>query len=116
MNPRHANVVADLQILNRSIFFDNPADNLMPEDERLLHDAPQLLPISIGHVQIRMADAAGFHFDENFAGAGLGPRDILDHERFLEFVEDRSLHLSHLKESQRKAPLIGRSCAGRYSP
>jgi hypothetical protein len=51
-----------------------------------------LLPIPIGQMEIGMADSARFHLDEYVVGAGRGPRDFLDHERLLEFVQDGGFH------------------------
>src|SRR6476661_4810642 len=64
----------------------------MSNDERQLGDAGELFPVTIGYMQIRMADTAGFHLDQDFAFVGLGTFDFLNHEWLFQFVQDCCFH------------------------
>jgi hypothetical protein len=50
-------------------------------------------------MEIRVADAAGFDFDQDFAGAGPRVNYVLDDERGTGLVKYRSFH--HLKVNER---------------
>ena len=67
MNPRHARAVAGLEVPDAVARFDNFPDNFMPENHWELGQAPLA-----GHqVQVGVANAAGFDFDQDFARADL---------------------------------------------
>jgi hypothetical protein len=68
-----------------------------------------LRPVAISDVKIGMADAARFHGNQNFARAGLGPRDICEHERRLEFLEDSSFHAVTLKTAKLEIVVMSRA-------
>src|SRR3954469_292460 len=70
VNPGHADAVANFQVAYAWSNFSHFAGNLMPHDERQLGDTGELFPVAFSNVQIRMANAAGFHFDQHFAFAG----------------------------------------------
>src|ERR1700722_14301784 len=63
VNPGNANAVSDMQLMNDFAFFYDATCDFMPEDQWFLGDGNELRPIAVGHVQIRVADAASLHFD-----------------------------------------------------
>jgi hypothetical protein len=50
-------------------------------------------------MQIGVADTAGLDLDENLVGFQFRPRNLLEHERFFEFLENRGLH-AHLTRNE----------------
>jgi hypothetical protein len=95
VNPGDASPVANLQITNRGAFLNDPTGNLVTEDQRSLCDRGELRPIPIGKVQVRVADAASLDLDENLVRVEFRPRNLFEHERLFEFVQDCGLH-AHL--------------------
>src|SRR5258708_28878238 len=58
VHPGNANSLSQFQLIDGCSFFHNAAGNLLPEAQRLFGDWNDLQPLAIGHVPIRMADAA----------------------------------------------------------
>ena len=78
IEPGHSYAIADFQIADAGAGFGDAARYFMPQDQRLFHDSCELLPVAFGHVQIGMADAAGFYLYEDFIGGDLRARDFFD--------------------------------------
>jgi hypothetical protein len=100
VNPGYADPIADLQILHRRALFGHDPGDFVAEDQWCFDDFCELCPVSIGNVQIGMADTTGFNPYQDFTGFGPWLADFLDCERLLEFAQDGSLHalgLSFLK-------------------
>src|SRR5215469_3248 len=95
VNPGYAGAVTNLQIANGGASPDNAAGDLVAEDEGFLDNGSKLRPISIGQMQIGVTDAAGFDLDENLVGFQFRPRNLLEHQRFPELLQNRGLH-AHL--------------------
>ena len=91
-----AGTIADLQLANRSAFLDHAPRDFVAQYHRFLHDARQLRPIAIGHVQVRMTNSASLHFDQHIIVLEFRPLDFFHRQRLLEFVEDSSLHSFNL--------------------
>jgi hypothetical protein len=91
-NPRHANPVANFVIANRRAFLDDTPGNFVPEDQRFLDDLCELRPVTVSNVEIGMANAARFDFDENFIRAWNGTLDFFESERSLKIVQDCGFH------------------------
>jgi hypothetical protein len=98
VNPRNANVVSEFQVIDGCAFFHDATCDFVPEDQWFLGDGNDLRPIALGHVQIRMADAASLHCDQHFMCVGLGPSDFFDSQRLFEFVQDGGLHRVYLEK------------------
>src|SRR6516164_3731046 len=95
VNPGYAGAVTNLQIANGGASPDNAAGDLVAEDQGFLDNGSELRPISIGQMQIGVADAAGLDLDENLVGFQFRPRNLLEHQRTFEFLQNRGLH-AHL--------------------
>ncbi|MGA7424981.1 MAG: hypothetical protein WBW77_20020, partial [Candidatus Sulfotelmatobacter sp.] len=93
MDPRHANAVADIDILYTRADLNNGADHFMSKDERLLDNPSQLRPIAIRHVQIGVAYSANFNLNQNFTLRGFGKRNIFNYKWSLEVAKHSSFHL-----------------------
>src|ERR1700745_820728 len=50
MHPRNANAISEFQVIDGCTFFYDAAGDLMPEDQRFLHDRNDLRPIATGNV------------------------------------------------------------------
>lgn len=98
MHPGNANSVSELQMIDGRAFFYNPTGDFVSEDQWFFGDGNELWPITVGHVQIRMADAASLHLDQHLICVWLGPRDFFDGQGFFEFVQDGCLHHVHLEK------------------
>ena len=92
VDPRNAYPVTNSQLVDGCAFLDDATDNLVAENQRLLHDPRELLPIAIGDMQIGVAHPAGFHGNEYFPGFRLWLVDFLNNEGLFEFVKYSSLH------------------------
>jgi hypothetical protein len=88
-----------LQIANGGTSPDNATGNLVAEDQGFLDNGSELRPISIGQMQIGVADTAGLDLDENLVGLRFRPRNLLEHERFFEFLQNGGLH-AHLTRNE----------------
>src|SRR5271155_3036203 len=98
VEPGDADAVADLQIFDGCAFSHDAAGNFGTEDQRFFDDAHQLRPIGIGQMQIGMAHAAGFDFDQDFVRGGLGLLDLFDIQGRFEFAQDGGFHGVGLSE------------------
>jgi hypothetical protein len=78
LDPRHSDAVAYFHTLDRRASFHHPAYDLMAQNQRFLYDAGQLRPVALSHVEVRMADAANLHFDQDLVPSGLQPRHFLE--------------------------------------
>jgi hypothetical protein len=67
MDPGHADAVADLHAVHSRAGLNNSTDHFVPEDQRLLDNPSELRPVTVRDVQVGMAYAANFNFDQNFA-------------------------------------------------
>jgi len=92
MNPRHSDLVAHLQVLNRRTLFDHPTGDFVAENQWSLYDCRQLRPIPIGDMQIGMAHAARFDLDQDFLGPRLRRVHFLHGQRLLEFMQNGGFH------------------------
>ena len=86
MNPRKADTVIVLELMNGAASFNHAAGDFMSEDERQLRNRSELGPISIRYMQIRMTNAASFHLNEDVARLQRRTGNILKRQRFLEFM------------------------------
>ena len=79
--PRHADPVSDLDTFSHALHRGAPlhhaAYNLVPQNQGLLYDAGQLLPVAVSHVQIGMTDTANLHLDQDFVYANFRARYFL---------------------------------------
>src|SRR6478672_6721772 len=91
-NPRHADAVADFELLHAGTDFNYFARDFMSNNERQLGNPAELYPVTFSNMQIRVANAAGLHFDQDFSLAGLGTFNFLNHEWRLQFVQDCCFH------------------------
>jgi hypothetical protein len=98
VQPRNADAIADLQIFNGGAFFHDAAGDFVSEDERFFDDARELRPVGVGQVQIGVAYAAGFDFDQHFVRGGLGLRDLFDAQWGFEFAQYGGFHGVNLSE------------------
>src|SRR5450432_4032926 len=64
-NPGNANAVADFEIAHSGADFRDSPGDLMSQDQRLFCDAGKLFPVTLGDMQVRVADAAGFHLNKD---------------------------------------------------
>src|SRR5215831_3518385 len=80
MDPWDAHAVANLEVAHAAACFSHPARDLVSGDERNFCDPAKLLPIAFNDMQVRMADTAGFHLDQDFAFAGNRTLDFLNHQ------------------------------------
>jgi hypothetical protein len=88
----------------------------MPEDQWFFGDGDELRPIAVGHVQIRVADAASFDFDQHFMRVWLRSRDVFDGQGLFELVQDGCLHRVHLEKAGiRNSVSIARIVEFRFS-
>ncbi|PYX73565.1 MAG: hypothetical protein DMG78_08635 [Acidobacteria bacterium] len=87
VNPRYSDPLADLKILYRRALFDHDPGDLVAGNQWCFNNFRELRPVSIGDVDIRMANTAGFHTDQDFASSGLRLADFFYHERLLEFMQ-----------------------------
>ena len=92
VNPGHADSLTQFQFSNRGALFGYASRDFMSENQRVLDDLRKLRPIAIGNVQIRVANTARLHLDQNFVRAGLGAFDVFDFEGLLEVVKDGGSH------------------------
>jgi hypothetical protein len=99
VHPRNSGSISNLQIADVSALFDHAPRNFVAEDERSLYDCRQLAPISVRYMQVGMAHAAGFHFDQDIARLQLRARDFFDYQGLLEFMQNGSLQFKSSKES-----------------
>src|SRR5262249_45865357 len=114
VDPRHTDAVSGLQIANVRARFDNAARDFMAENQRGLHDFPELRPIAFGNVEIGVADATGFDLDQDFPGAGLGALHIFENKRLLWSVKYGGSHVSFPRGSAmsgNRAPQLGGDAA-----
>jgi uncharacterized protein (DUF779 family) len=72
VHPRHPDAVSRLYALDGRAALHYPAHDFMPQDQRLLYDARQLLPVAVGHVQIGMAHTANLYLDQDIIRPGCG--------------------------------------------
>src|ERR1039458_1255132 len=98
VHPGNANAVADFQVIDGSAFLYDAAGDFVPEDQGFLGDGNDLRPIAISHVQIRVADATRFHFNQHFLGIGLRLSDLFDGQCRFELAQDGCLHCVYLDE------------------
>src|SRR5438270_586274 len=111
MDPRHANAVARLEIAHSVADFRDAAGNFMARNQRYLGDPAELLPVAFDDVQIGMADAAGFDFDQYIVLARRWALNLFYRQRLLEFVQDCGFHsFTSRRVHVFSAPLSGSSC------
>jgi len=65
----------------------------VPQNQRLLHHAGQLLPVALRHVQVGVANTAGLHADQDFVRRRLRAFYFFERQALFEIVEDSGLHL-----------------------
>src|SRR5260370_38491359 len=92
VHPVNANAVSELQMIDGCALFYNATADFVPENQWFFGDGNDLGPITIGHVQVRMADAASLDLDQHLMRSGRGPSDLFDTPLFFEFVQDGGLH------------------------
>jgi hypothetical protein len=85
-------LVANLQLGNFAAFLYYAPGNFVSENERLFHDACELRPVAFRHVQVRVADAAGFHRDQHFVGCGFRARDLFQGESLAGIMQYCGFH------------------------
>jgi hypothetical protein len=68
--------------------FDDLADDLVAEDERLMDEAK----VAFEDVQVGAADSAGEDAEEDVAGGEGGARDFFDRERLVGGAEEGCFH------------------------
>ena len=64
--------------INSIADFNDAADNFVAENERPVNQLCEIRPVSQRDVKIRVANSAGFHFDENFTRRGRRTRNFFD--------------------------------------
>jgi hypothetical protein len=69
--------------------FDDFADDLVAEDERLMDEGK----VAFEDVEVGAADSAGEDAEEDVIGCEGGAGDFFDRERLVGFVEDGCFHL-----------------------
>src|ERR1700735_2950293 len=92
VEPRDPNSITDLEVAYGSPLFNDGPGDFVAEYHRLFHDACQLGPVAVGHMQIGMAYSAGLDLDQHIALVKLRPIDIFNRQRLFEIVQDSSLH------------------------
>jgi hypothetical protein len=97
MHPGNANAVSELQMIDGCALFYDATGDFVPENQWFFGDGNDLGPITTGHVQVRMADAARLDLDQHLMCSGSGPSDLFDTQLFFEFVQDGGLHRVHLE-------------------
>jgi hypothetical protein len=97
VHPRNANTVADFQVLDGFAFLHDATCDFVPRDQRLLGDANDLRPIAIGHVQIGMADATRFHFDQYLVRVKPRLNHFFDGQWCFEFAQNGCSHCVYLE-------------------
>jgi hypothetical protein len=65
------------------------------ENERFFDDGGELRPVTVGDMDIRVANSTSFHSHQNLSSRRLGVGCPLNDEWLLEFVEYSSLHGWH---------------------
>jgi hypothetical protein len=111
MHPRNTYAVADLQVIDRGAFLYHATGDFVPEDQGFLRDRNELRPIPIRHMQVRVADAARFHLDQNIVYSRLWLIDLFYAQRRFEFAQDGGFHRVNLNESgMRDSDLIRQAC------
>src|SRR5471032_2070403 len=98
VQPWNTNAIAFLNVTHPGPDFSHVADTLVSRDEgRIRLDRP----VSVGSVQVRMANAAGFDLDKHLPRTGSWHGDFLDLQWLTEFTHYRGFHrLAH------RSPLI----------
>jgi hypothetical protein len=92
IKPRHTDSLSDRDALHGRPHLDHLADNFVSENQWLLHQTRQLLPVSVGNMEIRVANAANLNLDQDFLLRRLGKRHVRHHKRSLEVMEHRCFH------------------------
>ena len=94
IEPWHADAVAFFHGRHAGAKLDDDADGFVPwnEGDRWFH-----WPVAFCGVQIRMADAAGFGFDQYLAGPRNRDRPFLHGERLAEFHHHGGVHCFGLR-------------------
>src|SRR5215469_4813679 len=100
VNPGDADPVSHPELSDIAAFFDYVAGDFMPEDYRLLGDGRELRPVAVGNMQIRMADSAGFHPNENLVRFWYRARNVLKGEGHLELMQDSGFQFIYLCSAQ----------------
>src|SRR4029077_5126671 len=106
VHPRNSSSISNLQFARVSALFDHAPGNFVAEYERSLYDWRQLTPISVGYMQVGMAHAAGFHFDQDIARLQLRSRDFFEYQGLLEFMQNGGLQFKSPKESVETVELL----------
>src|ERR1700731_2291935 len=93
VQPWDANPIAFLDVTPPGPDFSHVADTLVSRDEgRIWLDQP----VSVGGVQVRMANTAGFDLDKHLPGARSRHGDFLDLQRLAERTHYSRFHcLAH---------------------
>src|ERR1700733_3167354 len=86
VHPGNTHPVAEIQVIYRDALFYNATRNFVPKYEWHLGDGYDLRPITIGDVQIRMANAARLHFDQHFVRVEPRFSGFLHGQWMLQFV------------------------------
>src|ERR1700722_17254836 len=99
VQPWYADAVADFQIGHPLAQRRHDAGDLVPSDQRHLRDRPQHVPIAFGQMQIGVAHATRFHFDQHFACRGYRRFHLLDDDGSCEFAQQSGSHAMVLPPS-----------------
>ena len=92
VDPGQADAISSFDSGGASADINDPAYDLVAENQRLLDDGSELRPVAVGDVQVRVANAARFYPDQDLSVARFWVWRPLNGKRLLEFVEYRCLH------------------------
>jgi hypothetical protein len=95
VDPGHSNSVAGPHPGDRSALVDDATYDFVSENEGLFDDWGELRPVTVGDVEIGVANSTSFHSHQNLSGGRLRVSCPLNDECLLEFVEYSSLHGWH---------------------
>jgi hypothetical protein len=90
--PGHADAVSDREVRDLRAFFHHAAHHLVPGDQVGLGDGLQHRLVTLGDVQVGVADPAGLDLDQHLIRLRSRPGHVLDAEGGPETVKDGSLH------------------------
>src|ERR1700728_641610 len=90
VEPRHPDSITLLHSCGARSNGSDQTDSFMARNERKcgLHR-----PVAVGRMEIGMAYAAGFSFDQDLTWSGRGNVPFLKLQRFSELLDDRGVHL-----------------------
>lgn len=86
--PRHADALADGEVVDAKAEAFDQADHLVPRHDR----QPQVRQFAVDHVQVGAADAAGFHAQAHFAVAGFGVVVLAQYQGSMDGFERHRAH------------------------